>query len=48
MEDKAKLMPSEYYSDCHVGYSTEVSKDLSKAEQLWKITEKTWDIEFKI
>ncbi len=36
LEDKEKILPGEYYADCKVGYSTEISKDMQKAEMLWK------------
>jgi retinol dehydrogenase-12 len=47
-EDEEKLKKGEYYADCKVGWSTEISKDMQAAEKLWKISEETWRINFTI
>ncbi len=36
LEDKEKLVPGEYYMDCKVGFSSDVSKDMQKAQKLWE------------
>ena len=37
-EDERKIQKGEYYCDCAVGKSSEVSKNINAAEKLWKIS----------
>lgn len=47
-EDESKLKKGEYYADCTVGWSTQISKDMEAAERLWRISEETWGVKFTI
>ncbi len=37
-EEKDQLKKGEYYADCKVEWSTEISKNMQAAERLWKIS----------
>lgn len=45
-EDDKNLKKGEYYADCKVAFSTEISKDMEAAQKLWKISEETWRVNF--